>query len=1127
MLVFSILFPIQIKWTNVEATPGTANPSTTSLNLTLSNDTIALNLTPLSSAGTFSSSTSANFTVSTNNVTGYTLSIKSSVSDPTDATEVANASRLVNTEDSTKYISSISGSVSESVFSNASNTQYNNMWGYKPSKLNSSDNTNYLAAPDYNTATILNTTSCANGTSPCTDASDSYSITLGARVDSTLPTGTYEHAFTIIAIGNPINYSITYHANDGANGANTTNMPSPNPQTGNAANDITSINLSTTKPTRSGYELKGWCDVQPIADTNYPDDQDCTSAGGTIYQPGDTFGIDQTTVNIVDLYATWWQPNLTKLNGKKMQDMSPMACYNSSINDTATLTDSRGKVSPESPESYTIAKLADGLCWMTTNLNLGKSNGSITLTPEDTDITTDFTLPASPSNYSATSDATNINTPNNLNNHTIASHTVNGVTYTTSVASYYTYAAATADTSTYSKSSDSYVNTSICPKNWDLPTESQYLNLRTKGSITSASAAFASPNTFTYGGCRNGTNSFSNETSYGYYWTSRNVSSTYAYWTNVSSSGLYSNTATYYKYYGAMIRCVASSGTATVNYNGNGTTEHPVTGTTAAQENVEINSTMAKANGFTRTGWWFNGWNTAPDGSGIAIVADAPLSNLGLAPDSTITLYAQWTPQQQLVYNDNCSYDSTGCTNTTDTTATSSWTTVGSNITLPAVDYKFGQTNSPRPGYAITSWNTARDGNGTSYNASTVSGNTNYQVPANLDNPGQLTLYAQWAPALTINFNNNGGSGTMASQVIAQGSSDKLRSNSFSAPSGQVFIGWMTETSRVNNEMVYVNQAVYTAPATVTPGDSITLYAKWGYRYTLKYSSKILEGSNLVDDTLVSGAMFVKSNATATATEITHANVQEGSTVNLIASNYKKTGYGFAGWAPAPGVDPNNNTGNVPIYGPNETITGPDYDKYGTTENSTKVVYLYPVWVAKETTVTMQTFNSTNYPAYNSALNGTIVALEDTRDNDVYAVAKLADGNWWMIENLRLDNDATITTSNTQSNNGAFGGSFTGLPNSVDTNWDSNTSNNLYTGLNAYTLPQLNTNNTNATAMGGTGLNNASGASLYDNYNANNATVSWYSYGNYYSWPAAMASTIQYTVYNGKRIYPKCERLIL
>ena len=1427
VLVFSILFPIQIKWTNVEATPGTANPSTTSLNLTLSNDTIALNLAPLSSAGTFSSSTPANFTVSTNNVTGYTLSIKSSVSDPTDAIEVANASRLVNTEDSTKYISSISGSVAEDVFSSSTNTQYNNMWGYKPSKLNSSDNTNYLAAPDYNTATILNTTSCANGTSPCTDASDSYSITLGARVDSTLPTGTYEHAFTIIAIGNPINYSITYHANDGADGANTTNMPSPNPQTGNAANDITSINLSTTKPTRSGYELKGWCNVQPIADTNYPDDQDCTSAGGTLYQPGAAYGIDQTTVNIVDLYATWWQPNLAKLNGKKMQDMSPMACYNSSINDTATLTDNRDGTT----RSYTVAKLADGLCWMTTNLNLGKSNGSITLTPEDTDITTDFTLPASSSNYSTTNNNTNINTPNNLNNHTIASHTVNGVTYNDSVASYYTYAAATADINTYSKGSV-YVTTSICPKNWDLPTESQYLNLRTKGSITSANTAFASPNNFTYGGYRSGASYFTSETSYGYYWTSRNSSSTYAYWTYVYSSGLYSSTTTYYKYYGAMIRCVASQGTTTVNYNGNGTTEYPATGATATQENVEINSAMSRANDFTRTGWWFNGWNTVPDGSGIAIAANAPLSNLNLAPDSTVTLYAQWLPQYTITYTNNCkswaSSDS-NCTNN----ASNNTTTLG--INLDASGNGSGTLGSSSTfsltGWKIKEWTTNADGTGAAYPASST-----YNVTGAGAGDG-ATLYAHWVPIYTVQYDGNGADNPNGMGVanattgikpvnhtnVGEGDTFDLFASNFKRD-GYGFVGWSTDASawahltdndNTNDPKIWGPNEVITAPA-YSGSPITTLYAVWApaekdgsndpvylqgwtgcsamtattynsatgtltvakntiTALTDQRDSKVYAvakladgncwmienlrldtagtvGQNTIDSSVTNeslsqgyGGVFhglanpetsnfsnvntanslyttasgvtgkyqltidssyssylnylfprynnantTWNNNTSSATTPTgpsqnvtsayahtdynnyvysygnyytwaaaiastkhyinyyyandsrelyhsdaaqtslcpagwklpkgasqntsgafyylnqqmgkntsaqgsrewrmfpnnfvysgeygssrgrsgdywsssayanrdsknlaidssmviidantykyygrsvrcvienfysilydgngatdgsmyarHTELNSGDTVDLIAPNYEKTGYGFAGWSPSPTATVG---GADPIYGPNETITVSSsfINQYADNRHH---ITLYAVWVAKETNVTMQTFNATNYAAYNSAPIGTVIALEDTRDNDVYAVAKLADGKWWMIENLRLDNDATITTSNTQSNNGAFGGVFTGLPSSVDTNWHSNTSNNLYTGLNAYTLPQLNTNNTNATAMGGTGVN-ASSISLFDSYNQNNNQVSWYSYGNYYSWAAAMASTIQYTYYN-------------
>ena len=150
LLAFTILFPVQIKTDSSYARDAMlGNPSTTSLNLTLTNDTLALDLAATSSAGTFAASSPANFTVSTNNVSGYTLSIKSKVVDPTNTTEVTNASRLVNTDDGTKYISSISSSLAPATFSNISNTQYNNQWGYLPSKLNSSNNTNYLPAPGH------------------------------------------------------------------------------------------------------------------------------------------------------------------------------------------------------------------------------------------------------------------------------------------------------------------------------------------------------------------------------------------------------------------------------------------------------------------------------------------------------------------------------------------------------------------------------------------------------------------------------------------------------------------------------------------------------------------------------------------------------------------------------------------------------------------------------------------------------------------------------------------------------------------------------------------------------------------------------------------------------------------
>lgn len=214
----------------------------------------------------------------------------------------------------------------------------------------------------------------------------------------------------------------------------------------------------------------------------------------------------------------------------------------------------------------------------------------------------------------------------------------------------------------------------------------------------------------------------------------------------------------------------------------------------------------------------------------------------------------------------------------------------------------------------------------------------------------------------------------------------------------------------------------------------------------------------------------------------------------LIAPNYSRPGYGFAGWS-----TDFEATSSSTIYGPNETITVPDVSSRG--------LILYPVWIAKETSVTMQTFNSTNYSAYSSAAIGTVIALEDTRDNNVYAVAKLADGKWWMIENLRLDNTATITTSNTHNplhdaNNNVV------LKIDYDDNTTANhlaASNNTWCTIGGPCIDQtmLNTNNTNrnlAASYSGTG---------------DTTYYQWYSYGNYYNWYSATAGNGTYSKSSG------------
>ena len=67
-----------------------------------------------------------------------------------------------------------------------------------------------------------------------------------------------------------------------------------------------------------------------------------------------------------------------------------LAVYNGS-NESAivSLTDSRGGTT----RTYKVAKLADNKCWMLDNLKLGSTTGSITLTPSDSNVATNFTLP--------------------------------------------------------------------------------------------------------------------------------------------------------------------------------------------------------------------------------------------------------------------------------------------------------------------------------------------------------------------------------------------------------------------------------------------------------------------------------------------------------------------------------------------------------------------------------------------------------------------------------------------------------------------------------------------------------------------------------------------------------------
>jgi len=138
---------------------------------------------------------------------------------------------------------------------------------------------------------------------------------------------------------------------------------------------------------------------------------------------------------------------------------------------------------------------------------------------------------------------------------------------------------------------------------------------------------------------------------------------------------------------------------------------------------------------------------------------------------------------------------------------------MGVAVTLPANAFAV-------EGYLFGGWNTKADGSGTVYadnqsvtNLTTTSGST-------------VTLYAQWKAAdktYTIQYNGNGGRGTMPVTNLAVGVAGNLSRNAY-RKDAHVFTGWNTAADGTGT--AYADQQ---SVLNVTTEDKkvVTLYAQW------------------------------------------------------------------------------------------------------------------------------------------------------------------------------------------------------------------------------------------------------------------------------------------------------------
>ena len=326
---------------------GAQSVSAASITLTVPTEkALSLNLTPTAS-GSFNKSDAANITIKTDALAGYTLSIKAK--DGTDLKNTTNPS-------DTNVISSLgSTTVSENDFKNVANTNYNNKWGFAFGQGTVGTTFRGLTG---STGVEIGRASEPN------DTINTYSIVLGARVDNTIATGTYSNTFIVEASANPVPYKVSYNPN--ASSDQVKNMPDSN----SGQTDTEAFTITEKQPTREGYRFIGWCDGTTTKET----DVDICSAGKS-YQPSDPYTLKEKSQNVT-LLAMWAKDSQIMQNWKGCDSLE----YSTRNNPKEiTLVDVRDN------KMYYVAKLADGRCWMTENLDLD-IDGNRTYTVADTDL---------------------------------------------------------------------------------------------------------------------------------------------------------------------------------------------------------------------------------------------------------------------------------------------------------------------------------------------------------------------------------------------------------------------------------------------------------------------------------------------------------------------------------------------------------------------------------------------------------------------------------------------------------------------------------------------------------------------------------------------------------------------
>ncbi|MBO5690813.1 MAG: InlB B-repeat-containing protein, partial [Spirochaetaceae bacterium] len=296
--------------------------------------------------------------------------------------------------------------------------------------------------------------------------------------------------------------------------------------------------------------------------------------------------------------------------------------------------------------------------------------------------------------------------------------------------------------------------------------------------------------------------------------------------------------------------------TYTITYDGNG-----ADGGTVPVQQTKIDGYPVELAGntdnLTKTGYTFDGWNTAADGTGTSYAEGASYTK-----DAALTLYAQWKGVDYTI-----TYDLDGGTNHS-----------GSPQGYTVADLPLELKTPTKTGYTFKGW---LIGDSSSPGTRIEQGVT-----------GDITVTAQWQlNTYTVIFNgNNSTSGSTSSQIFTYGISQNLTPNGFQR-TGYTFVDWNTAADGTGTS--YANGASYAAT-----GD-ITLYAQWkvniisaltGGQKTVTLESRAYSTAELKD---IANAIKNDSNNTQVTLDCSNITVENNVFPNLFQFNKNIVGIIF------------------------------------------------------------------------------------------------------------------------------------------------------------------------------------------------------------------------------------------